>query len=132
MTKCAEKPEKFADHYTQATLFWNSQTPYEKAHIVRGIPLRVDESAGSRLSANAWFLCSQCRGRARAAGGRWARHPAAQADAASDRPPRPEVKRSPALSLTFRPGDGSIRGRKVAILIAPGVEGARWRRRKRR
>jgi catalase len=35
-----------------------------------------------------------------------------------------EVQASPALSLTFRPGDGSIRGRKVAVLIAAGVDGA--------
>jgi catalase len=38
-------------------------------------------------------------------------------------PPEPEVRKSPALSLLARPGDGSIRGRKVAILVAPGVEG---------
>jgi catalase len=35
----------------------------------------------------------------------------------------PEVTRSPALSLLARPGDGSIATRKVAILIAPGVDG---------
>ena len=29
------KPEKFADYYSQATLVWNSQTPFEKAHIIR-------------------------------------------------------------------------------------------------
>jgi len=40
----------------------------------------------------------------------------------SSTPPRVEVERSPALSLTFRPGDGSIRGRKVAVLLAPGVD----------
>ncbi len=34
--KVRGKPERFADHYTQATLFWNSQTPVEKAHILRG------------------------------------------------------------------------------------------------
>ena len=34
ITRCAARPERFADHYTQATLFWNSQTPIEKAHIV--------------------------------------------------------------------------------------------------
>jgi catalase len=34
--KVRGKPEKFADHYSQATLFWNSQAPYEKAHIIRG------------------------------------------------------------------------------------------------
>ena len=27
------KPEKFADHYTQARLFYESQTPVEQAHI---------------------------------------------------------------------------------------------------
>ncbi len=32
--KVRGKPERFADHYTQATLFWNSQTPIEKAHII--------------------------------------------------------------------------------------------------
>jgi catalase len=37
-------------------------------------------------------------------------------------PLKVEVTRSPALSLSFRPGDGSIRGRKVAILVAPGVD----------
>ncbi|MEP6504955.1 MAG: catalase, partial [Betaproteobacteria bacterium] len=34
--KVRGKAERFADHYTQATLFWNSQTPIEKAHILRG------------------------------------------------------------------------------------------------
>ena len=33
--KVRGKPEKFADHYTQAALFYNSQTPVEQAHIVR-------------------------------------------------------------------------------------------------
>jgi catalase len=39
-------------------------------------------------------------------------------------PAEPEVTKSPALSLLFRPGDGSIRGRKVALLVAPGVQAA--------
>ena len=32
--KLRGKPEKFADHYTQAALFYNSQTPVEQNHIV--------------------------------------------------------------------------------------------------
>ncbi len=32
--KLRGKPEKFADHYTQATLFYKSQTPVEQNHIV--------------------------------------------------------------------------------------------------
>ncbi|MBC7435442.1 MAG: DJ-1/PfpI family protein, partial [Bdellovibrionales bacterium] len=35
----------------------------------------------------------------------------------------PEVLKSPPLSLLHRPGDASLAGRKVAILVAPGVEG---------
>jgi len=35
----------------------------------------------------------------------------------------PEVTASPALSLMARPGDGSIRARRVAILVADGVDG---------
>ena len=36
---------------------------------------------------------------------------------ALDRKIKPEVRTSAALSLMARPGDGSIKGRKVAILI---------------
>jgi catalase len=38
------------------------------------------------------------------------------------RTPRPEVKRSASLSLLARPGDGGIRTRKVAVLVADGVQ----------
>jgi len=43
---------------------------------------------------------------------------------ALERAPKPEVTHSPALSLLARPGDGGIRTRKVAILVADGVDGA--------
>ena len=33
--KVRGKPEKFAEHYNQATLFWNSQSDPEKQHIIR-------------------------------------------------------------------------------------------------
>jgi catalase len=37
-------------------------------------------------------------------------------------PPKPEVTASPALSLFARPGDRSVRTRRVAILVADGVD----------
>ena len=37
--------------------------------------------------------------------------------------PRVEVERSPALALTFRPGEGGIRGRKIALVVGEGVSG---------
>lgn len=50
---------------------------------------------------------------------------AAQALAASMllRPAKPEVTMSAALTLTALPGDGGIRSRSVAILLADGVDG---------
>ena len=40
---------------------------------------------------------------------------------ALERVPKAEVKSSPALSLTALPGDGGIKTRKVAILVADGI-----------
>ena len=37
----------------------------------------------------------------------------------------PRSKSPPALSLFARPGDGSIRTRRIAILVADGVDGGR-------
>ena len=39
------------------------------------------------------------------------------------RPPAPEISSSPALSLMALPGEGGIATRKVAVLIADGIEG---------
>ncbi|MEO6362720.1 MAG: catalase-related domain-containing protein, partial [Caldimonas sp.] len=46
---------------------------------------------------------------------------------ALETPAVPEVTMSPALSLLARPGDGSIKGRKVALLVADGIDGASLR-----
>jgi len=47
---------------------------------------------------------------------------------AIENPPAPEVERSPALSLLSRPGDRSIRTRRIAILVADGIESESARR----
>ena len=41
--KVRGKPERFADHYTQARLFWNSQTPVEKTHIVKAFRFELSK-----------------------------------------------------------------------------------------
>ena len=41
--KVRGKPERFADHYTQATLFWNSQTPVEQTHIVNAFRFELSK-----------------------------------------------------------------------------------------
>ena len=46
--KVRGKPEKFAEHYNQATLFWKSQSAIEKQHIIRAYPLRAHQGADRR------------------------------------------------------------------------------------
>ncbi len=121
--KMRGKPEKFADHYTQATLFWESQTPYEKAHIVRGFRFELTKVQVPAIRQRTVSMLRNVSDELaqRVADGLGMKLPKAM--------PRlvpvvePEVTVSPALSLTARPGDGSIRGRKVAVLVAAGTDG---------
>jgi catalase len=121
--KVRGKPEKFGDHYSQATLFWNSQTPFEKAHIIRGFRFelsKVQVPAVRERTVSMLRNVSDELAQA-VADGLGIALPAPMPRVIP--PPKSEITRSPALSLTFRPGDGSIRGRKIAILLAPGVDG---------
>jgi catalase len=121
--KVRGKPEKFADHYTQAALFYHSQTPIEQAHIVRAFRFEltkvqvpaIRERVVSQLANIDAALA------AAVADGLGINVPKAQ-ETVVPKNNRAEVKKSPALSLFARPGDGSIRTRRVAILVADGVD----------
>jgi catalase len=41
--KIRERSPSFEDHYGQATLFWNSQTPVEKHHIVKALQFELSK-----------------------------------------------------------------------------------------
>ncbi|WP_438999328.1 catalase [Variovorax beijingensis] len=122
--KVRGKPEKFADHYTQATLFFESQTPTEQAHIAAAFRFELSKctvpAVRERMVAslvNASPLLAQ-----QVADGLGIPVPPALPRALAQ-PAKPEVMHSHALSLTARPGDGSVRTRKVALLVADGVQG---------
>ena len=123
--KLRGKPEKFADHYTQATLFYESQTPNEKAHIAGGFRFELSKltvpAIRERMVASLVNVSSELA--ATVAAGLGIGVPPALPRVLA-KPAKPEVTRSPALSLTALPGDGGIRTRKIAILVAPGVVGA--------
>ncbi|TWO70114.1 catalase [Caenimonas sedimenti] len=123
--KVRAKPEKFADHYTQATLFFESQTPVEQDHIANAFRFELSKvtvpAIRERMVASL-RNASEALAKKVAMGLGMDPLPAPLPRALPD-PAAPEVAKSPALSLLFRPGDGSIKGRKVAILVAPGVEG---------
>jgi catalase len=123
--KVRGNPERFADHYTQATLFWNSQTPVEKAHIIRAFRFeltRVQTPAIRQRMVSVLVNVSLELAEAVALG-LGIDLPPAQPQALQTRVV-PEVESSPALSLFARPGESNIRMRRVAILVADGVNGA--------
>ncbi len=122
--KVRGKPEKFADHYTQAALFYDSQTPIEQAHIARALRFELTKvqvpAIRERVVSQLVNVNEQLA--RTVADGLGIELPDAQPPVVP-RNNRPEVKKSPPLSLLARPGDGSIRTRRIALLVANGVNG---------
>jgi len=111
------RPESFADHYSQAAMFWNSMSPWEKKHIVaayrfelgrvvrKEIRQRMVEHL-NRIDNDLAVAVAQGLG-------------VAAPEKVTDNP----GGRSPALSQAIEPKDKPL-GRKVAILVADGVDAA--------
>jgi catalase len=124
--KVRGKGERFADHYTQATLFWNSQTEIEKNHIINAFRFelsRVQTPAVRQRMVSGLMNVAPELADAVAEGLGIAEMPEPMPKVLK-KAVKPEVTRSSALSLFARPGDGSIAGRRVAILVAEGVDTA--------
>jgi catalase len=124
-SKMRGKPERFADHYTQATLFWNSQTRVEQRHIINAFRFELSKvqvpAIRRRMVAGLMNVASELA-EAVAAGLGMTTMPE-PLPLALTHEVRPEVSTSPALSLLSRPGDGRIAARRVAILVGPGADG---------
>ncbi len=122
--KVRGKPEKFAEHYSQATLFFESQTPQEQAHIVGGFRFELSKVTVPAIRER---VVSSLRNVSEALASSVAEglgidlpEPMPRA---IKRAPKPEIGVSKALSLLALPGDGGVATRKIAILIANGIEG---------
>ena len=55
--KIRERSESFRDHFSQATLFWNSQSDAEKEHIVLAFRFELGKVDRPCTSASAWWTC---------------------------------------------------------------------------
>ncbi len=123
--KVRGKAERFADHFTQATLFWNSQTDVEKQHIINAFRFELSRvqtpAVRERMVSGLRNVAAElAEGVAQGLGIRVMPAPMPKV---MTREVTPEISVSPALSLFARPGDGSIRTRRVAILVADGCDG---------
>ena len=120
--KVRGKPELFADHYSQARLFWQSQTPAEQNHIVNAFRFELTrvQTPAVRIRTLALLANVDAALVARVAEslGLEVPEPLPLATEA----PIPTYPPSPALSLLSRPGQVGIKGRRVAVLVASGVD----------
>jgi catalase len=124
-TKLRAKPEKFADHYTQATLFWRSQSPVEQAHIVRAFRFELTRVQTQAIRERMVAMLANVDDELaeRVADGLGFAVPA-PLPKVLDHDVTPEVTQSRGLSLFARPGDGTIKTRRIAMLVADGMHGA--------
>ena len=122
--KVRGKPEKFAEHYQQATLFWKSQSDVERRHIAKAFRFELGKvqtiAVRERVVATLRNVAEELAAEVGQGLGMSALPD--PLPRAMPRPPKPEVTRSPSLSLLARPGEDGIRTRRIAILVAEGVD----------
>ncbi|HEY0924933.1 catalase [Rheinheimera pacifica] len=123
--KVRGKPEKFAEHYAQATLFFASQTPVEQQHIAEAFRFelsKVEVPAIRERMLSSLVNVSQELAE-KVAAGLGMPLPEAMPKTVTE-PQTPEVRVSPALSLMALPGECGIRSRQIAVLVENGVHHA--------
>ncbi len=120
--KVRGKPEKFAEHFAQASLFWNSQSPTEQSHIADAFRFELTRVQVPAIRARVLSMLRNVAEplAAKVAEGLGMDLPEPMPRAAPA--PKAEVTRSPSLSLLARPAP-SVETRKIAILVADGVDG---------
>ncbi|MBD8492170.1 catalase HPII [Pseudomonas syringae] len=119
--KVRERSESFGDHFSQATLFFNSMSEHEKEHIIAAYSFELGKVEREHIRArqvNEILANIDLTLAARVAANLGLPAPKAGTVAAV----KTSLKQSPALSqANLLPGD--IVSRKVAVLVANGVDG---------
>jgi catalase len=125
--KVRGNPELFAEHYGQARLFYQSQSAAEQTHIANAFRFELTRVQTPAVRERVLALLANVDADlvAKVAEGLGMDVPAPLPLASKD--PIPAYEPSPALSLLSRPGETGIRTRRVAILVAHGVDGDKVR-----
>ncbi|MCT2592315.1 catalase [Streptomyces sp. N2-109] len=123
--KIRKRSPSFEDHYSQAALFWNSMSGWEREHIVQAFRFELGKvatmSVRERVVAELANVDAELTA-AVAAGIGVATPPAAAGGGAAGGGASSGRAASPALSQENLPGDGSIRFRQIAVLVTDGVD----------
>jgi len=120
-TKVRLRAESFADHYSQARLFFRSQTPPEQAHLASAIVFELSkvtmDHVRDRVLANLGNVDDTLA--QRVAAGLNVDLPGASPPAAAPF----DMKASPALRILGKYPD-TLKGRAVGVLVTDGADGA--------
>jgi len=113
------RPESFADHYSQARLFFRSVTPPEQRHVIKALVFELGKvetlSIRKRMLGHLNIIDPQL-GKSVADG----LGMAGQADTVTPARKPIDLQSSPALRLYRTPP--TLAGRKVGLLIGPGFD----------
>jgi catalase len=120
--KVRGKPELFSDHYSQARLFWQSQAPIEQAHIIGAFRFELTRVQTPAVRERVLAMLANVDDALVSGVADGLGMPVPDPMPLASNLPIPEFERSPALSLLSRPGETGIRTRRVAILVAGGVD----------
>jgi len=124
--KIRRRSPSFDDHFSQATLFYNSQSPAEKEHIIAAFQFELSKvevpAIRQRMVNNLAHVDAKLARKVAEPLGIAAPDAKAAAGMAGyrDYRIRQELEASPALSMEG--SGGGIATRKVAVLVADGVE----------
>ncbi|RWO03444.1 MAG: catalase [Mesorhizobium sp.] len=117
------RAESFADHYSQARQFFNSQTAPEQKHIAMALSFELSKVETTVIRERmVSHLLNIDEGLAETVADKLGMKQLPKpADAAIA--PRDDLEPSPALSI-IRNGPDSFAGRKVGVLVSPGADAA--------
>ena len=121
--KIRQRSESFGDHFSQARLFFQSMSPNEQQHIIKAYSFELGKVEREHIRARQVneILANIDLGLAAAVA---ANLGLPAPTSGTVQVPTPTLTQSPALSQMNHPGTIGISGRKIAVLVADGVEGA--------
>ncbi|WP_268866965.1 catalase HPII [Pseudomonas guariconensis] len=121
--KIRQRSDSFSDHFSQAQLFFQSMSPTEQQHIIKAYSFELGkvEREAIRVRELYEILANIDLDLAAAVAANLGL-PAPKAATVQVKGSTPA--QSPALSQMNHPGSVGIKGRKIALLVADGVEGA--------
>jgi catalase len=124
--KIRRRSPSFDDHFSQATLFWNSQGPAEREHIIAAFQYELSKvevvAVRQRVVDNLAHVDPKLARKVAEPLGIAVPDPKAAAGRAGFRDVRTKLALEASAALSMEGGAAGIATRKIAVLVAGGVE----------